>query len=171
MSGFISTVFPFTIAGGFLPDVDFDSWNVVAASITVDQTTAPDGSNNGDLILGDGSAAGIKGINKTANNSAGSFDFSVYAKDGLNFQWLRLSGISAGVSAWFDIVNGVLGTTQGAITRQIIPAANGWFQCSINFTSAGNEGIAIRLADGDGVNNASGTTSDGCYLYGPNPVF
>ena len=76
----------------------------------------------------------IQGISSVS----GVFTLSVYAKAGTNnWMLLRMLG-SSNSRAWFDLENGVLGSTDGpTIESKIESVGGGWYRCSVtgNMTS------------------------------------
>ena len=102
------------------------------ATITTNDTTAPDGNATADLFSDD--------INNTAHRvsqsglsvtSGQSYTFSVYAKYESR-QYLQLTFNSAHFSATqyatFDLINGTV-SGQADSTAQIIDIGNGWYRC------------------------------------------
>jgi hypothetical protein len=94
------------------------------------------------------------------------FTFSVYAKAGsvdfLRITILNFDSLLNG-SGWFDLTNGVVGTTDVQWDDATIEAAgNGYYRCSITITSTDVDGI-IRVFAADGDNDSTvardGTTN------------
>ena len=82
--------------------------------------------------------------------------FSVYAKASAN-DWLRLNVVGV-ANAYFDLANGVVGSTGGAaaITSAMVDAGGGWYRCSFTYNVASTTGVSIYVADAD--NDSSGTS-------------
>jgi hypothetical protein len=73
------------------------------------------------------------------------------------FQWVRMLATDTG-SVWFDIQNGVVGTTTGA-TGTITNAGNNWWRCTVTATASSvNIYSYVLLADAD---NSTTATGDG----------
>lgn len=116
-----------------LQSEDFSTtWIPFNATITTNDTTAPDGNATADLFSDD--------INNTAHRvsqsglsvtSGQSYTFSVYAKYESR-QYLQLTFNSAHFSATqyatFDLINGTV-SGQADSTAQIIDIGNGWYRC------------------------------------------
>jgi hypothetical protein len=90
------------------------------------------------------------------NTTSGVQTFSFYAKAG-DSNWVKVNnlGSSAYHQANFDLVNGVVGTTDYIIDAKIEDYGNGWYRCITTYnTTLAN--IDVRVADSDNV--VSGTT-------------
>lgn len=82
--------------------------------------------------------------------------FSVYAKASAN-DWLRLNVVGV-ANAYFDLANGVVGSTGGAaaVTSAMVDAGGDWYRCSFTYNVASTTGVSIYVADAD--NDSSGTS-------------
>ncbi len=128
------------------------TWGRSNTSVTGGQSSY-DGSSDA-WLLSKSAASGQIGQNTT---SSGVNTFSVYAKANVS-PYVRLTifegGYSANGTAYFDLQNGVLGTTN-AIDSSIENVGNGWYRCSVTFNTS-NQKVYIYPADGD--NDTSGTS-------------
>jgi hypothetical protein len=128
------------------------TWGRSNTSVTGGQSSY-DGSSDA-WLLSKSAASGQIGQNTT---SSGVNTFSVYAKANVS-PYVRLTifegGFSANGTAYFDLQNGVLGTTN-AIDSSIENVGNGWYRCSVTFNTS-NQKVYIYPADGD--NDTSGTS-------------
>lgn len=120
---------------------DNAAWIGDRKTITANNTTSPDGTQNADLMTGT-AATGSHNINPTTlvdlGNTAGTF--SVYAKyNGYNLS-LSIAGTSLNwTGCVFDLQNGLAKTPQNAgvqsvCTAKIESVGNGWYRCSISYT-------------------------------------
>jgi len=84
--------------------------------------------------------------------------YSVYAKAGTK-DWLRLNVVGL-ANAYFDLANGVVGSTGGApaITSAMVNAGGGWWRCSFTYNNSSTTGVSIYVADAD--NDSSGTSGN-----------
>ena len=86
------------------------------------------------------STASFGSIVQSISNTNGVYSLSVYAKAGTN-NWMLLRMLGSSSSrAWFDLENGVLGSTDGpTIESKIESVGGGWYRCSVtgNMTSFG----------------------------------
>ncbi|MDB2611849.1 hypothetical protein N9Z24_03755 [Gammaproteobacteria bacterium] len=84
------------------------------------------------------STASFGSIVQSISNTNGVYSLSVYAKAGTN-NWMLLRMLGSSSSrAWFDLENGVLGSTDGpTIESKIESVGGGWYRCSVtgNMTS------------------------------------
>jgi hypothetical protein len=121
-------------------------WNKYTASITTNQVTSPDGTQNADKVLADSGTYGVIYTNQifTVGQVITS---SCYMKQGdgtlVNFGY---TDNGADYYARFDVANGTIVTTSG-VTASIQNAGNGWFRCIITRTMAGNANLYIQLSD------------------------
>ena len=101
-------------------------------------------------LLAKAAASGNMYQNVTAS---GILTFSVYAKAG-TLNWARLRNSVSGSTFWFDLANGVVGTTGSVIASAINSVGNGWYRISIS-ESGTNGRYRIYPADGDGDTSAT----------------
>ena len=134
---------------------DFSNAAWIKTSATVESGfVSPDGTLNADLLqltlAGGNIYDGVGG--------SGDYSFSVFAKY-KDAQYIRLR--STGSYAYFDIQNGVLGSTINVINTKIENYGNGWYRCSVIGNNT-NALAQIYVSDTDGSNTGTG----GVYLYG-----
>jgi len=140
---------------------EFDAyWAKDAITVTANTTVAPDGTTTADTIAFS-DTVGLTRIyqNFTANGLA--LTFSVFVKY-IDKQWIAFRLVDSGGTGryvWFDIQNGVVGTTQAGITASIVASANGFYRCiaTIATTIIGNNAV-INGVDGDGSTSNVGQT-------------
>jgi hypothetical protein len=81
---------------------------------------------------------------------------SVYLYDGTAYE------------AFFDLVNGVVGSVASGMTATIINVGNGWYRCtvtrSVTITASTNGGIISAI--GNNQSNYTGTSGSGIYVWG-----
>jgi hypothetical protein len=142
--------------------------NATVAANTVD-TTDPLGTNTADK-LAETSAnnfhyATLASVVSVANNT--SHIWSVYAKKAER-SWLCLDAFSgSGANCWFDLDNGVTGTTAAGCTTSITSAGNGWYRCVVQRTTAAiTASFSLVIASADNVGSYQGITGNGIYLWG-----
>jgi len=101
------------------------------------------------------------------NNSTGTVTFSIYAKPkGYNYILLHLWDGSNG-RAWFDLENGVIGTTDASVSANIEKMPNGWYKCIITRVLSGSlTQVDVLVSENDNVPNFAGNGNDGLYIYG-----
>lgn len=156
----------------YTEDFSNAAWAKNNSTITTNTTTDPFGGSNADTLFDNGSNAAhyvstlATGFGQNGNNTS-----SIYAKaNTLGYLWMYFYNGSepAGVSAWFNLSNGTVGTVQSGLTATIQDAGNGWYRCSIsrnfNFTAA-NSNCGYGITSGDNVTSYVGTGKS-IYIYG-----
>jgi hypothetical protein len=105
-------------------------------------------------------------INQTITLSSSTYSYSVFAKkESGNWLYVRLadSGGSLASTSYFDLENGVVGSTS-ADSLSIQSYNNGWYRCEVKFThSIGN--VRMYPAVGNG-SPSGGSGGEGIYIYG-----
>lgn len=133
---------------------DFSSadWTATNVTVTANQTTDPTGGSGGDLIADD-ATAGNHSVSQTVTSgfvASRSTNVSVFAKDN-GAGWLAISLNAGALVAWFNLATGVVGTKTGfntTTTVNILPAGNGWYQCSLtHFSVAAAISFHVTTAD------------------------
>lgn len=101
-------------------------------SVTANQTTSPDGTQNADQ-LDFGSGSGFFYENVTTITAASTY--SVFVKY-IDYQYIQIIGTGdVDHYANFDIQNGIVGNTGSQSTASIEDYGNGWYRCIINYNS------------------------------------
>lgn len=130
------------------------AWIKGNSTITANQTIAPDGTLSADLLQ-----LTVAGGNVYDSlGGSGDYAFSVFAKY-KDAQFIRLR--STGSYAYFDIQNGVLGSTINVINSKIEDYGNGWFRCTVVGNNS-NSLVQIFVSDVDGSNTGTGSV----FLWG-----
>jgi hypothetical protein len=153
-------------------EFDNASWSKVLATVTANQTTAPDGTSNADKLIGNATLDGHYVQQNISGATSGiSYTSAVFAKASelTRFELLHAVG-STLYAQGYDLSNGTLltrvtaGTT--AATGGFIQAVgNGWYRCGITQTSDGTTG-AVRLTLRSGNSVAFDATSQGAFFWG-----
>ena len=138
---------------------DNAAWTKTNSSITANTVIAPDGALTGDKITSNISQLGFV-VQSLSQTTGTAYTVSVYAKAGeYNFCQLRITGtvVASITRAYFNLANG---TTTGVAncTASITPAGNGWYRCSITYTTVATATASPRIY---GQVNASDTVGDG----------
>ena len=139
-------------------------WGKSNVSASANTTTAPDGTLTADKIIENTSNSNHEINHTNIPLSAASYSYSVYAKaDGRN--WMALS--IQGQYTYFDLQNGVVGTSAVGNINEIKSAGNGWYRCTITrtATAANNFGL-IRLAIDDNTPTYTGDGTSGLFIWG-----
>lgn len=146
---------------------DNAAWVKGYCTIAANSGVAPDGTTTADKLV-ETVDNQQHYVNQTkAIPSGTTYTFSVFAKaSGRN--WLLLWNQYPASKAWFDLSNGVVGTTTGVVGTEITYYGNGWYRCSMTCTS-NNSAIGyheIHTATADNVTTFAGNTSNGILMWG-----
>ena len=152
----------------FTYSAEFDNaaWSKNALTINANAATAPDGTASAEAVL---EAATTDAHQMTStlgvSGSSAARTLSVFAKAN-GRSWLRLN-LNDGTNrqAWFDVANGVVGTTGSGVTAMITAFPNGWFRCAITTTSTHVISV-IAVASADNTLSYAGNASLGLLLWG-----
>ena len=110
-------------------------------------------------------------VNTITGVSVNTFTSKVYAKKGER-SWINLvlyDGATKQIDAYFDLENGVTGTSTNAISTNIKQLVNGWYECSMTYTliaSSAKFQPYIRLAKSNNVASYQGNGTSGVYIFG-----
>lgn len=142
------------------------SWVNTESIDTQNQAIAPDGTNTANKLL-ETTANDIHVVTQDVGVSKGvDYTVSVFALPGLGRDWFILQ-FDAGQWAYFDVVNGVVGTTSGGITATIERKKDGWFKCSVHRVTLSTPAtLVLYLAEGDGTASYIGDVTKGMYFWG-----
>ena len=150
---------------------DDASWTKTDITITPDNTTSPDGTVNADLMTQGTAGTGIIQKNYTVSSGATATE-SIYVKS-IDVPWLRLRLLNGAnvTDAWFDIQNGVVGSTavtgtavNNGLSIQALP--NGWYRCSITGSIPSVTTYAFQILFVTANSGATRVANGQCYLYG-----
>lgn len=148
-------------------DLGAASWTLQAVTVATNVVLAPDGTMTADEIV-ENATTGGKAISTTVPKAGVSqhYTCSAYFKTaGRTWAGISLESAASGVIAYFDIVNGGVGSnhTNGAgmqfIADAVTNVGNGWFRAQLTALSDTSASIACRLWSQD-VDPNSGTPSD-----------
>jgi hypothetical protein len=147
-------------------DFNTGPYTKIELGVISNATTAPDGYNGADKIFATGGNTrhllfGVLSVN-------GTYTFSVFAKAGeKNWLILRLDDDTPEVNTWFNLSTGTIGTSQGG-NPTITPYGNGWYRCSVTYTTSGLQTIynVMYVANADGVQQWTPSGTDGLYIWG-----
>jgi hypothetical protein len=160
---------------------DDAAWTKVLSTITANDTTSPDGTQNADLLTT--TNTGICYIYQLLSGTSGAYSASMYVKNGNNNYFaLNVQGSTGNWAvAIFDLTNGSLGQyAQGAnggfvyVNHTITNVGNGWYRCVLNYTTTQSTyfcpmfaplktGNSFSAAYGEAQNNANNKTM---YVWG-----
>jgi hypothetical protein len=138
-------------------EFDNASWTVNPGSknVTANTTAAPNGTLTADTVTANGISA-AHFVDQTATLTAISYVYTVYAKAGTNnFIQLRASAALGSRHANFDVSTGATGTSGNITSSSIEFVGDGWYRCSMVFTSTAATGtLAIILVTSNSASSA-----------------
>ncbi len=151
------------------------SWSSSAAgydsAITNNATTAPDGTNTGNLFASQnlgGTGTAILAFLFSATSGT-TYTLSFFAKAN-TLSWITLFNLAYGANGhtYFDLGNGVIGNVAALNTATITPYANGWYRCSITFTATvtGLGEMRAYVADGNNDTTISRDGNTSIFIWG-----
>ena len=151
-------------------DLNQASTVVVNSTVLLNQGISPNGDNSANKFTADTVFPNARLAVTTVINE--KYTTSIYAKyEGYQFILLNFTtNFNNGSSgAWFDIINGTIGTTQSDVTfTKIEQLSNNWYRISITSeaTSSGTGQVRIHLCDTDGNSTIAGATGLSNYVWG-----
>ena len=144
-------------------EFDNAAWVKTGATITANSTTAPDGTVTGDALF-ETSATSQHFIAQTISNPAVT-TVSVYVKPN-GRDWVVLEMLGA-TYAYFDVTNGVVGSTVNSPITSIVAVGNGWYRCTVTKTGVLSvTAINIYAASANGTASYAGDITKGVYIWG-----
>ena len=120
-------------------DFSQGSWTRPNINVTPNVTTAPNGTTTADLIIEEGNGGSLR----QAISVSGQLTFSFYLKyaSGTNTS-ASLFCTDSNQQAGFNLQTGVVNYVSNS-TATIENAGNGWYRCSITFTSSASSTILL----------------------------
>ena len=140
-------------------DVSHSSWAKTSVSITSNSILSPDGSLNASTIT-ENSTLNNHRISVNGLVGSGTHTVSVFAKAN-DRNWLIIR--NAANNAWFDVLNGVVGTVESG-NGSIESYGNGWYRCSVTMSSLSTP--AVGIADNNGSYSYQGNGTGSLYIWG-----
>jgi hypothetical protein len=128
------------------------SWNKTRTTITGNQATAPDGSNNADLLTGDGTGGSY--VFDGVFMYSATYYISIFVKN-INGNNFTIQNFSQSGTAIFDLTNGTVTSTSGSMSdAKIVQNPNNWYRVSAKITSTlgganANVGFGLKNYSGD----------------------
>ena len=107
---------------------DFSEWQT-SPTISSSSETDPNGGLTASTVVGRTISATVTALN-------GGNTISIYAKKGTtDFLVIRTQNWDASARTWFDLTNGTVGTV-GHDSAAISSEGNGWYRCSVVFSTS-----------------------------------
>ena len=128
---------------------------------------SPDGNLNASKLLEDNTNSIHRFYQTSLVTASPNATISVYVKhNGRRFVLLRIA--DSGVGRWYDVENGILGTTfQGTPNDSTIESVgNDWYRITISHSVASQARFEFWVSDTESTSAYQGDTTKGVYLYG-----
>ena len=139
--------------------LDNAAWTKTNVTITANDTTSPDGTQNADKITLD-SSTNSKFLEQSESQN-GTYTQSVYAKAGTHNFLQLLVGTDPTPYCNFDLINGTYSAS--GCTASITSVGNGWFRCVMTYTTTVGDTLYLFAVNSLSSSRASSTSSTGYY--------
>jgi hypothetical protein len=137
---------------------DFSTWSFTGGASVVGNKLGIGGSNDAFEFLSNGTAN--TRLYYSLSNT-GELSFSVFAKKN-TLDYITLYGNGgSNPRVWFNLANGTLGNQEGSGTGSIESYGNGWYRCTMNWTSASLVNVRIYNSN---ENDVFGGTTGSVYI-------
>lgn len=134
------------------------NWTPSACTLTLNDTTSPEGLVNAAKITSSGGYAALFQTVSVASST--TYTVSVFAKAGnRNFLSIEFRGSGTSPDVTFDLSSGSVASGTG----QIVNVGNGWFRCSFAKTSVDTSELVILGMQGPSTSSLNG---DYIYIFG-----
>jgi len=124
----------------FSEDFSDVAWIKGNVTVSINSTTAPNGTLTADTITASGASATKNIVQFTSIISGFRYNISIYAKKNTN-DFIQIYGGASlfGTDVWanFNLATGTVGSVGTATTASIQDAGNGWYRCSISALATG----------------------------------
>jgi hypothetical protein len=154
----------------FLRSQEFNEtiWTKTSLVATANTEVAPDGTTTAETLTAV-AAASVHAIVQSVPTNSLIRTVSVFAKEGTHsyIQFCTQGDVTP--FANFDLDLGVVGTKAASVTSSITSVGNGWYRCTMEYTSATATTIDICLVSSDSATRRESWTALGTetvYLWG-----
>ena len=154
------------------------TWIAISATVTADAIVAPSGATTGDkMIVNSGVSSGNSSLRQDVTKAASAIalTLSMFAKkdeaDTLRMLPRDAAASANNVDARFNLNDGTVISVTAAGTFTNASAAiqnvgNGWYRCSVTFTSGTETSIRSQVFQLKSGANFTGNGTDGIYIWG-----
>lgn len=139
--------------------MDDASYGLTAATASGNSAIAPDGTSTATTYT-DTIANAQHYIRKPYGITTNSLTYtaSVYVKAGTIHWFGMYADDSNTIAVFFDVLNGVIGTSLGGASASIISVGNGWYRCIVTFFKTVGTGNRFYMATADNTITYAGGT-------------
>jgi hypothetical protein len=142
-------------------------WSKTNATISANNTTSPDGTQNADLIIAD-TTNGVHQFRTTISSvTAQNYTMSIFAKkSGINFIRFWEDG-QTGKQCYFNLNTGVA-TNVDMTSVSIENIGNGWYRCIavVPIPASGVFGFRVLVSQDGSATAYAGNGTDGVFIWG-----
>jgi len=142
-------------------------WSKTNATISANNTTSPDGTQNADLIIAD-TTNGVHQFRTTISSvTAQNYTMSIFAKkSGINFIRFWEDG-QTGKQCYFNLNTGVA-TNVDMTSVSIENIGNGWYRCIavVPIPASGVFGFRVLVSQDGSATAYAGNGTDGIFVWG-----
>ena len=147
----------------YTEQLDNDAWEKNNSTILPNQITSPSGEQTASLYTNNSVSAHLAKTTTGLVNGA-THTVSIYVKKNNN-RWYRFSSSESIFSVWFDLDNGVVGTTTGTSTSTITNVGNGWYRCTCTFAVA-NTAHTFYMMNAVANGSSAEAVGNATYIWG-----
>lgn len=143
-------------------------WSKTGVTISANNTTSPDGTQNADKLVSINGATSCGILQYSLLSTSINYTYSTYVKKA-GADWVQLIIITGVVArVWVNLTNGAIGTNNGNFSSVKVDAmGDGWYRISATFASTIiGTSIYIALADGDNIDAFTGNGTSGLFAWG-----
>ena len=149
---------------------DNASWSKNVLTVTANQTTAPDGTSNADLIANSATTLDTPVAFQAITVTAAAYTNTVYAKaNAANFLTMGTFDGTTVIFSGFNLSTGVVDVTGAGHTCTIQNVGNGWYRCSVTYTypsTTGRTYAGVYHTSNTITYTPSGIGADSIYVWG-----
>lgn len=151
----------------FTEQFDNAAWTKSGSSVSVNATTAPDGTLTADKLQVLDTSNSQKNVSQTVGAISTTYTDTVYAK-AAELSWLVINQFDgADRRTWFNLSNGTVGTTAAGTTASIQALPNGWYRCTaVRAMGTGSITLVLNVANADNSAVFVGTVGQGIFVWG-----
>jgi len=145
---------------------DNASWVKTRVAVTANATASPDGTVTADKLIPNATLSTFH-IAQVVTTTAAAHTYSAYLKAG-EYTWAILYALGVDQGTYFDLVNGVVGSSFVAAptSSSITSVGDGWYRCSITFTATTSTSTRVYPVPADATTTFTGDGTSGIFLWG-----
>lgn len=141
-------------------------WQDFNATQSANAAAAPDGASSADKIV-EAANTDSHGVYQACSFTAAAHCFSVYLKAAERSWALLQINDGSNHAAYFNLASGSLGSVGGGVTARCQAIGDGWYRCSVAYSTAAASGnVYVGPATGDGGNSYAGNGASGLLAWG-----